>query len=140
MKVRVITVGKLSQKNLGKLYELYLKRLGHYFKVETLILKKMGDLSDKILEGSFFVVLDERGKNLNSEELATWIGNLQNRSISKIIFLLGPAEGIPKEIIEKADFILSLSRMTLQHEQAYLILLEQIYRACTLLRGEPYHK
>ncbi|MDH4266214.1 MAG: 23S rRNA (pseudouridine(1915)-N(3))-methyltransferase RlmH, partial [Deltaproteobacteria bacterium] len=94
-------------------------------------------IREKISSAGFMVVLDERGKFLSSETFALF---LEKNSSKKISFILGGPYGLDDSLKKEADFRLALSPMTLVHSMARLFLLEQIYRAFTLLRGEPYHK
>jgi len=86
-----------------------------------------------------FVALDSRGKQLSSEELAKFIDQHQERGTQELIFAIGPADGWTDETRSQAGLLLSLGRMTLPHELARVVLLEQIYRAYTILKGHPYH-
>ena len=140
MKLRVISIGKFSLKALSPLCADYTHRIKKYSNFEWIVVKSAAEISRKINSGDYTVVLDERGEEWSSKELADWFAKQQLHAMPQITFCVGPAEGWPEEIRKRANKILSLSRMTLQHEQSLLILLEQIYRAFTILKGEPYHK
>ncbi|MDP2599143.1 MAG: 23S rRNA (pseudouridine(1915)-N(3))-methyltransferase RlmH [Deltaproteobacteria bacterium] len=140
MKVKILTVGKLSLKPAGELVLEYQKRLKHYLPVEIVAMKSVAELSEKLKSADFLVVMDERGKSFTSVAFAKWIESKKMDATKSLIFLVGPGEGLPKEIQSKANLLLRLSDFTLQHELALVILMEQIYRACTILKGEPYHK
>lgn len=140
MTIKIITVGKISLKPVRELIEEYLGRIKHYLSIETANFKSPEDFLKKANPRDFLIVLDEKGKSLTSVELAKWLEDKKLHSIKSLAFLIGPAEGFSEEVRKKADFVLSLSKMTLQHELALVVLLEQIYRACTILKGEPYHK
>jgi len=134
----------------------YLKRLKHYSRVEIQwvrsekivgsrstdeILSVEGErLMNKIPPDSTLVALDRRGKGLTSEGLASMILKWQNRSIKEVVFLIGGPLGLSNTLLSRADVVLSLSKMTFTHEMVRLILLEQLYRSFTILRGEKYHK
>lgn len=87
----------------------------------------------------FLILLDSRGKQLTSEQFAAKIGQLQDQGIQQVIFAVGPADGWSEAARQRADLLLSLGPMTLPHELARVVLVEQIYRAFTILSGHPYH-
>ncbi|OGQ06266.1 MAG: hypothetical protein A2W61_02235 [Deltaproteobacteria bacterium RIFCSPLOWO2_01_44_7] len=140
MKLKVFTVGKLSLKPVGALSEEYLGRIQHYLPIEITNLKSSEDFFSKLAAQDYLIALDERGKTFSSTEFAKWLEDQKLRSVKNLVFFVGPAGGVPEEIKKRANLLLSLSTMTLQHELALVVLLEQIYRACTILKGEPYHK
>lgn len=135
MRLRVVAVGKprLAYARLG--VEEYAKRIGRYAPLEVLFVKEE-DLLPKA-EGHRKVVLDERGKLLSTEG---FLRLLQGWEGEKVAFLVGGAEGHKEAVREAADFLLSLSPLTLQHELALLVLMEQLYRVLTLRAGHPYHR
>lgn len=140
MKVRLITVGKMKSKPHLAIALDYIKRLGHYLSFEMFDVKKEEDVLKKIGVDDYLVVCDERGSEMSSKEFAKFIEERQIRSTKGLTFVIGPSEGLGEHLKSKAKKKLGLSKMTLQHDMAALILLEQIYRACTILKGEPYHK
>ena len=85
-------------------------------------------------------LLDVKGKEISSHQLAEKIENWQNRSVKEIAFVIGGQDGASGEVVEKADYSLSLSRLTLTHEMARVVLIEQLYRAYTIIKGFPYQK
>lgn len=99
-----------------------------------------GQLDSNVKEGSYRVVLDNRGQQFNSEEFAAFLSELEMRSIQTVSFIIGGPLGLADEQLEKADTILSLSKMTYTHDLTRLILLEQLYRAYTIKAGSRYHK
>lgn len=143
---RFIWVGKTKDKNWRALQEEYLSRLSHFVRCEIVEIKD----SDKETEGklilekanqsSFVCILDVKGRSIASPELAKNIENWQNRGLKEIAFVIGGAEGLASGVVEKADNSLSLSFLTFTHEAARVILLEQLYRAYTIIRGFPYQK
>lgn len=135
-----MTIGKLSLKPVGELVLEYQKRLKHYSPVEMISLKSLEALPKRLDAGDFLVALDEKGKSFDSRALAKWLENKKMDGTKSLVFLVGPGEGLPEAIKTKADLLLRLSDFTLQHELALVILMEQIYRASTILKGEPYHK
>ena len=99
--------------------------------------KKMLDEIDKKKSSTYIIILEENGKNLNTEQFKDIIFN---SSAKKIIFLIGGTNGFKKDVLEKADLTISLSKMTLTHSFAAIILSEQIYRSVTIKIGHPYHR
>ncbi len=152
MKIHLVTVGRLKDKNLAALNADYEKRITHYLPFETHAVREgrgpeaqlkaaeATSLKAAIPEGAHVILLDERGKHYTSVELADYLQNLMNRSTRHVAFVIGGAAGLDPDWLNTADAKLALSSMTLPHDIARLILVEQIYRACTILRGEPYHK
>lgn len=150
MKFRFVWVGKTKDKNWRALQAEYLQRLSHFIRVEVVEIKDSQtsgakeDESKRILEkvnqSNFVCVLDVKGRSVSSQELAEKIENWQNRGLKEIAFVIGGAEGVTSEVVEKADFSLSLSFLTLTHEAARVILTEQLYRAYTIIKGFPYQK
>jgi 23S rRNA (pseudouridine1915-N3)-methyltransferase len=119
----------------------YLKRLTRYVPTETAELASEASLFKSVDKGTkpFLILLDARGKQLSSEELAQFIASHQSRGTQLLLFAVGGADGFSAEAGKAAAFQLSLGRMTLPHELARVILLEQLYRAFTILKGHPYH-
>ena len=143
MKLKVAWIGKTKEAAIQTLTEEYLQRLRHYSEVEGIALKDESTLLKLCARDArpkhVLVVLDSRGKQLSSEELAQWIGNYQDRNPLPLLFAIGPANGFTDETRRAATLVLSLGKMTLAHELARVVLLEQLYRAFTILQGHPYH-
>jgi len=141
VKLKVAWIGKTKEPAIQALTDEYLKRLGRYVPVESISLKDEAAL--KGLGGRvarhYIVLLDGRGKQMSSEELAKFIGDYQDRNPLPLVFAVGPANGFSEEMRQSASLLLSLSKMTVAHELARVILLEQLYRAFTILKGHPYH-
>jgi len=146
MKFRFIWVGKTKDKNWRALQEEYLQRLSHFVKFEITELKDgtKETESKRILENlnqsHFVCLLDVKGRSVSSPELAQEIEKWQNRGLKEVIFVIGGAEGVASEVVERANFSLSLSFLTLTHEMARVVLVEQLYRAYTIIKGFPYQK
>lgn len=141
MRIKIFTVGKFSLKPAVGLAQEYLSRLRHYFLVEMVAVKSAEDILRKEKNPSEeWILLEEKGKIFSSTEFAKWLENKQLHSVKSLSFFVGPAQGWPVAVKKKADGFFSLSSLTLQHELALVVLLEQIYRAGTILKGEPYHK
>ncbi|MFE7064590.1 23S rRNA (pseudouridine(1915)-N(3))-methyltransferase RlmH [Sutcliffiella sp. NPDC057660] len=159
MNISIITIGKLKEKYLKQGIEEYLKRLGAYAKVEVVELpdeKAPEQLSDaemiqvkrkegerilaKISDDTHVIALAIEGKQRSSEQLASEIDKLATYGKSKIAFVIGGSLGLSDEVMKRANDTLSFSKMTFPHQLMRLILLEQVYRAFRINRGEPYHK
>lgn len=125
---------RLAYARLG--IEEYAGRIGRYAPLELLFVREAGELLPRA-EGHLKVVLDERGKLVTTEGLYRLFQGWEGR---KVAFLVGGAEGHPEEVRKGADLLLALSPLTLQHELALLVLLEQLYRLLTLRAGYPYHR
>jgi len=137
MKVKVIAIGKLKSKGVAELVEDYKGRLGRYLTFELVVARD--ESSVKLDKDDFLVVCDEHGEETTSKGLSDFIARHQSIGTKKLVFYIGDAQGVGKVLKERARASLSLSRLTFTHEMARAILLEQIYRACTILRGEKYH-
>lgn len=159
MRISIVCVGKIKEKYLKLGIDEFSKRLSKYCKLEVIELddeKAPENLSDKemlmikdkegkkilskIKDNAHVIALAIDGKNLSSEELADTIDNLGVRGTSHIVFVIGGSLGLSDEILRRANYKLSFSKMTFPHQLMRLILLEQIYRAYRINNGEPYHK
>jgi 23S rRNA (pseudouridine1915-N3)-methyltransferase len=142
---RIITVGKPGHAWVKAALELYWQRLKHHGRFEHIVIKE-GSLAQveaqmtTASEHSLRVVLDERGKQLRSVELAKWIEKQQISARKRVSVLIGGADGHSDSFRASADVCWSLSSLTLQHDVALVVLAEQLYRAHAILRGEPYHR
>lgn len=144
MKLTVAWIGKTKNLAIQSLTDEYLKRLKQYCEVEGMPLKDEASLlkfsgRDGRSTRPHLVLLDSRGKQLSSEELAQFIRTHQERNPQPLLFAIGPADGSSENARNQADFTLSLGKMTIAHELARVVLLEQLYRAFTILKGHPYH-
>ena len=146
MKITLVAVGKLKEKFLVDGVAEYLKRLKPFAKIEIREVaeqKSVAEEGKKILsqvpKENFIFVLDVAGEFLTSEDFAKKISDLNLRGVSDITFIIGGAFGLSDEVKKISDFRLSFSKMTFTHQMARLILVEQIYRAFKINRGEPYH-
>lgn len=145
MKILVVAAGKpaLPFAKIG--IEEYLKRLTRYGSVELKLVKdgSSEEVSERLLEaskGCFRIVLDERGDLWTTETIVRHFRSWQMNAVKKVAFLIGAADGHTEALRQSGDQLLALSKFTLQHEFALVLLLEQIYRAHTILKGEPYHR
>jgi len=146
LKLRLISVGKDRSGLFEPAVQEYASRLKHYARLELLELKAKAtraaeakDILARVGPTGCLVALDERGRALGSAELAEWLGWMQ-REAKDVAFVVGGDEGLDPSVLERAALVLSLSKMTLPHRLARVVVAEQLYRAFTLLRGEPYHK
>ena len=145
MRLRVTWIqakpGKDKSSATAALTADYLKRLSRYIPVETSELPSEASLFKSMEKGTkpFLILLDSRGKQLSSEELALFIDQHQTRGTQQLLFAVGGADGFSADARKSAAFQLSFGKMTLPHELARVILLEQLYRAFTILKGHPYH-
>ncbi|WP_100332969.1 23S rRNA (pseudouridine(1915)-N(3))-methyltransferase RlmH [Bacillus alkalisoli] len=159
MNISIITIGKLKEKYLKQGIQEFLKRLGPYAKVEVIELadeKAPEQLSEaemiqvkdkegerilsKISDDTHVIALAIEGKQRTSEELAKEIDKLATYGKSKVAFIIGGSLGLSSDVMKRANDTLSFSKMTFPHQMMRLILLEQVYRAFRINRGEPYHK
>ncbi len=140
MKLKIITIGKIKSHAMAELAQDYFGRLSHYFPSETISVKDEGKALQNIEGADILIVLDERGKQKSSVELSGFISEHSMRATKNLIFFIGGQDGVGAEVKKRANLVLSLSKMTLPHELAQVVLLEQLYRACSILRGEPYHR
>jgi 23S rRNA (pseudouridine1915-N3)-methyltransferase len=143
VKLKVAWIGKTKEPAIQKLTDDYLKRLSRYAEVDALALKDESALLKLCARDArpkhTLVLLDDRGKQFSSEEFAAWLGDYQDRQSMPLLFAVGSADGFSDQAKHVATLVLSLGKMTLVHELARVVLLEQLYRAFTIRKGHPYH-
>ncbi len=155
MKITLFVTGKTDQAYLRQGIENYVKRLSHYSNFEIIehsLARKIKDLPpaqqkqkeaetmlQQMTKADFCVLLDERGKTFSSVEFSEFLQQRMNQSVKNLLFLVGGPWGFNEAVKAKAHLNLSLSKMTFSHQMVRLFFLEQLYRAFTILRGEPYH-
>lgn len=155
MKVELWAIGKTNERYLEEGMALYEKRLKHYLPFQWAVLpdiKGAGHLSaqqlkvkegenilSKLKEDDLLILLDERGRSFSSEGFATYLDKKLQQSQRRLVFLIGGAYGFSDTLYERANDQLSLSSMTFSHQMVRLFFMEQLYRAMTILRNEPYH-
>ncbi|MCB7479938.1 23S rRNA (pseudouridine(1915)-N(3))-methyltransferase RlmH [Christiangramia sediminis] len=155
MTIKLVCIGKTDKKELETLIRIYSDRLQHYIKFEFEIipdLKKTKNLDENqqkskegelILSGiqnsDFIVLLDENGKQFSSENFSEYIQKRMNTGLKRLIFVIGGPYGFSDEVYQRADSRISLSKMTFSHQMVRLFFTEQLYRAFTILKNEPYH-
>jgi 23S rRNA (pseudouridine1915-N3)-methyltransferase len=159
MQIRIIAVGKIKERFLTEGIAEYEKRLTPYLKLsiievadekrgvhasagqEQLVKGREGDrILAAIPDGAYVVALDVRGKELSSEQLAARLHDWQLAGTNSIAMIIGGDLGLSEAVLARADLRLSISPMTFTHQMVRMILLEQVYRACRINSGEPYHK
>lgn len=155
MKIILIAVGKTSTDYISRGIDEFVKRVNRYIPMELTVLpdiktsKALSEDAQKQREGQAIlaafqpgdvvVLLDERGKELTSREFSAMIEKRMVQGIKRLVFVIGGPYGFSPDVYERADGKLSLSRMTFTHEMVRLFFTEQLYRAMTIMRGEPYH-
>jgi len=155
MKLQLWSVGKDHEPYVKAGVEDFTKRISRYYPVEWTIIpvpknaaslsqtdlkKKEGDVLLEMLgKDEYLVALDEKGRQMGSEGLAQFIQTRANDSVRNLVFLIGGAYGLDERVLQRANHRWSLSQLTLPHQLVRLVLAEQLYRACTILRNEKYH-
>ena len=152
MKIYFWSVGKAHESYIKEGVEIFTKRISHYYPVEWKIFSSSKSTSGEqvkkneatqllnaIQKDDILVALDENGKQWNSNELAAFIQQRANSSTKNLVFIIGGAYGLHETIFERCDYKWSLSKLVFPHQIVRLILSEQVYRACTIIRNEKYH-
>jgi 23S rRNA (pseudouridine1915-N3)-methyltransferase len=155
MKIVLMQTGKTTDKNISLIADLYSSRISKYYSFETITFpdlkntKSMPVEEQRIKEGRKIIqsltgedqviLLDEKGREFTTLELASWFEKQFMISRKRIVFIIGGPWGFSEEVYRRADMKISLSRMTFPHQLVRLLFLEQIYRVFTIIKGEPYH-
>ncbi len=155
MKIKLLAIGKTDDKNLQTLIEAYQNRLKHYINFELEIIsdiKNVKNLSEqvqkekegelilkKLLPTDTLILLDEKGKEFRSIDFSKYLQKKMNSGIKQLVFVIGGPYGFSDEVYKKSAGKISLSKMTFSHQMIRLFFVEQIYRAFTILKNEPYH-
>lgn len=155
MKITLLSVGKTEEKYLLQGIDIYLKRLKHYIKLEITELPELKNtkglsqdqqktkeaelILKKITTTDFVVLLDERGQELSSLQFADLLNKRMLASTQNLVFVIGGPYGFDSSVYQRANDKLSLSKLTFSHQMVRLFFAEQVYRAFTILKGEPYH-
>jgi 23S rRNA (pseudouridine1915-N3)-methyltransferase len=155
MNITILMIGNTSEAFVKNGYEIFFKRLKHYIKVKEIIIPDLKDrkhlnaeqikekeavlIIEKITSSNFTVLLDEHGKEFSSVEFAGFLQKTMNAGTREMFFVIGGAFGVAEIVKQKADLIVSLSLMTFTHQLIRLLFAEQLYRAMTILKNEPYH-
>jgi 23S rRNA (pseudouridine1915-N3)-methyltransferase len=138
VKLTVVAVGKMREKNLRAVADDYLERVRHYARTTEIEVKTDAELERAVPRDSTVIALDPNGDAVTSREFSKRLERWCGRGKGELAFVIGGAEGIPEQLLARAHARLSLSRLTLPHRLARVLLFEQLYRAFTITRGEPY--
>lgn len=155
MKIKLLAIGKTDDKNLQVLIQNYEKRLKHYIKFELEVIpdlknaKNLSESEQKEKEGALILkkvnpsdqlmLLDEKGVMHTSKEFSKFMQKKMNAGIKQLVLVIGGPYGFSEEVYKRSQGKISLSKMTFSHQMIRLFIVEQIYRAFTILRNEPYH-
>lgn len=155
MNITLLFIGNTSDSFVGEGYGMFLKRLKHYVKVKEVVIPDLKDrkhlnpeqvkekeaalILEKLATANFSVLLDEKGKEYSSVEFAGFLQKTMNTGAREFFIVVGGAYGVAESVKMKVDCSVSLSRMTFTHQFIRLMLAEQLYRAFTILKNEPYH-
>lgn len=155
MEICVISVGKVVSEWISKGIGIFESRIAHYIKYSSLTIPDIKNSKSLSIENikeeegkailaninssDFIVLMDEKGKEFTSREFASWNQKKMNSGIKRLVIIIGGPYGFSHTLYSKANSLIALSKLTLTHEMARLILTEQLYRAMTILKGEPYH-
>ncbi len=152
MRFRIIWIGKTRDARLRTLIDDYAERLSHFVRCDVTELRELGRIdksgidketkriSDALRPGAVTVLLDPEGVEWTSQQLAEQVRKWEGNGFKEVAFVIGGPHGVTRELVERADKRWSLSRLTLTHEMARVLLLEQLYRAYTIIHGLPYQK
>jgi 23S rRNA (pseudouridine1915-N3)-methyltransferase len=155
MRIALLQTGKTSDKNIAEVADLYSNRIKKYMVFEIITLpdiknvRNMPVQEQKVKEGKkilqslstddYVILLDERGKELRTVEFSGLLGKFFMLPKKRIVFVIGGPWGFSEDVYDRADFRMSLSKMTFPHQLVRLLFLEQLYRVFTIIKGEPYH-
>jgi len=155
MNITLLMIGTTSESFVKEGYAVFMNRLKHYIKVKEVIIPDLKDrkhlnpeqikekeavlLQEKLTNSNYTVLLDERGSMLSSMEFSGFLQKTMNAGTREMFFVIGGAYGVADSIKQRADITLSLSKMTFTHQFIRLLFAEQVYRAFTILKNEPYH-
>jgi len=147
VKIKIAWIGKTKEPAIQSLTAEYLKRISRYVEVEGIAVRDEAAVlaiagragASKSAAKSTLFLMDSRGKEFSSEQFAKVLGDYQDRNPLPVVFAIGGADGFSEQARAAAQQVISLGKMTLAHELARVVLLEQVYRAFTILKGHPYH-
>lgn len=154
MKSLLLLIGKTTNKHIVACIDDYVGRIGHYMPFEMVVIPELKNtksitfsqqkeregelLLRNLSDGDYVVLLDEHGKEYRSIDFAHWLQKRQQDS-RRLVFVIGGPYGFSEAVYQRANEQVSLSQMTFSHQMVRLVFVEQIYRACTIIKGEPYH-
>ena len=149
----VIAVGRVREKHITRLCDEYTRRLKRYARINVIEVRDghgstvadgldrdADEILSRLPNNSVSVALDERGDAMSSKKLSQWLSTSATRGQSRFVFIIGGPDGLSDRVRERVDRSLRLSQMTFTHEMARMLLLEQLYRAMSIWRGDPYHR
>jgi 23S rRNA (pseudouridine1915-N3)-methyltransferase len=139
VRVTILAVGKMRDRHMGALCDEYLGRARRHLAVDVVEAEDADALRRRLPAGGEIIALEPDGLRWTTEELATFLGDQMLHGARGVALLIGGADGLPRDVVARATRRLSLSALTLPHRLARVVLCEQIYRALTIIRGEPYH-
>jgi 23S rRNA (pseudouridine1915-N3)-methyltransferase len=155
MKITLLQTGKTTERKIAEAMDLFSVRIKKYTGFEIITLPEVKNtrnmplqeqkvkegkkILNSVSEGDYVIILDEKGKEFRSVELSAWLNSIFMLPKKKTVFVIGGPYGFSEDVYKRADFKLSLSRMTFSHQLVRLLFLEQLYRVFTILNGEPYH-
>jgi 23S rRNA (pseudouridine1915-N3)-methyltransferase len=140
MKIEILMIGKIGEKPYRQLIDQYISRCGKRLNVEIIHCKDEEGMLRRITGRETVIGLDEHCKTYDTNDFTDWVQKKINSGVNKLTFCLGAAAGLDERVKAKSSEFMSLSPLTLNHQLALLVLSEQIYRAISILFGEPYHK
>jgi 23S rRNA (pseudouridine1915-N3)-methyltransferase len=140
VKLLVLAAGKLREPWVREACAEYERRIARHLPLEIVEVKDSASLAPRIPERYRLIALDERGKEPTSDELSRRLSDWMGSGLPGVAFLIGDADGLPPALTARAAEKLALSRLTLPHRLARVLLLEQLYRSISIIRGEPYHR
>lgn len=150
MKHELLFIGKIKDKYIAEGVQEYTSRLQHYTSMKITVLKEKGRshtvrdegmlMLQAVPQGALIVALDAKGKQFSSEGFARKLADWEMQGIKQVCYLIGGPDGQSDQVLQAADLLLSLSKMTFTHDMARMLLVEQLYRAYTINAGEKYHK
>jgi len=156
MKTELLLVGKTTEARIASLFDDYVGRIGHYMPFGVTVIPALKSrtaltieqqkqaegeaILSRVAQGDVLVLFDEHGKELTSLQLADWLQRKQQSVQKRLVLAVGGPYGFSRQVYDRAGELLSLSRLTMSHQMVRLFAAEQIYRACTIIRGEYHHE
>jgi 23S rRNA (pseudouridine1915-N3)-methyltransferase len=140
LKIKIFSIGKTKEPWLQEASEEYQKRIKNHIQVDWILCKNDEQLTQTLEKEGSWISLDPKGKLYSSEEFSSFLFHELEKEGSRLNFVIGGAEGLPKQIRDQSKHLISLSPMTFTHQMTRLIILEQIYRALEIRKGSGYHK
>jgi 23S rRNA (pseudouridine1915-N3)-methyltransferase len=139
LKIQILAVGKMRDKHMAALCDEYVQRARRHVSIEIVEVEDDAALARRLPARAELIALEPGGDAWSTEELAKHLEGRMLHGAQTVVFLIGGALGLPKDVVQRSTRRLSLSNLTLPHRLARVVLCEQLYRAMTIIRGEPYH-